>query len=402
MILYKSKMKKQIYFFAALFITMVWYGCKKEDRIDHIDSNAPAPAQISNVKVEAKPGGAILTYKIPKDPNLAYVKAVYEIQPGVFREAKSSYYKDTLALVGYGDTLSHEVKIYSVGKNEKASEAVSINIVPLSPPVKTVFKDLSLVATFGGVKVAFKNELQANLAIVLMVDSTGQGTWAPLTTFYTGALEGSFSARGFKSEQKKFAVFLRDRWNNKSDTLIKQLTPLYEELIPKDKFKVLRLPTDTYMPAESFVLENIFDGKLFWNGLFASSNSSKIPQWFTLDLGQKVVLSRFKEYQLGSDHFYRGSALKAFEIWGSNNPNADGGWTNWVLLGSFKSFKPSGLPMGQTNQDDYNYAAFNGEDFEFKNLVPAVRYIRLKSTESYSSAGQITIAELTFWGQIQP
>ncbi|MGV8879169.1 MAG: DUF5000 domain-containing lipoprotein [Sphingobacteriaceae bacterium] len=395
-------MKKQLYFLAALFLTMVWYGCKREDRIDHIDGNAPAPSQISNVKVTPKPGGAILTYKIPKDANLSYVKAVYEIQPGVFREAKSSYYTDTLALVGYGDTLSHEVKIFSVGKNEKESEPVSVNISALSPPVKTVFKDLRLVASFGGVKVRFQNKLKANLAIVLMVDSTGTGTWAPITTFYTGASEGSFSARGYDPEKKKFAVYLRDRWNNKSDTLVQELVPLFEELILKDKFKVLRLPTDTYQDAGNggYRLENIFDGRLFWDGLFASSNSSKIPQWFTLDLGQKVVLSRFKEYQLGSDHFYRGSALKAFELWGSNSPDADGGWVNWELLGTFKSFKPSGLPMGQTNEEDYNYAAFNGEDFEFDNIVPAFRYIRLKSTESYSSSGQITIAELTFWGQI--
>lgn len=393
-------MKKQIYFFAACLLATVWYGCKREDRIDHIDSSAPAPAQISNVQIEAKAGGAVLTYKIPKDANLAYVKAVYEIQPGVFREAKSSYYTDTLALVGYGDTLSHEVKIYSVGKNEKASEPVSVNVVPLSPPVRTVFKELNLTASFGGVKIEFKNELQANLAIVVMVDSSGLGTWAPVTTFYTGALEGSFFARGFESKEKKFAVFLRDRWDNKSDTLIKPLIPLFEELLPKSNFSVLRLPTDSYTPAESYVLENIFDERYLWNGLFASSNASKIPQWFTLDLGKKVILSRFKEFQLGSDHFYRGSALKAFELWGSNNPDTDGGWNNWELLGSFKSFKPSGLPMGQTNDADYNYAAFLGEDFEFENIVPAVRYIRFKSTESYSSSGQITIAELTFWGQI--
>src|SRR6187402_1051550 len=93
-------------------------GCKKEDRLDHIDPSSPAPAQVSNVTVTAMPGGAMIHYKIPKDPNFFYAKAVYETRPGVFREAKCSYYNDTLALVGYGDTLSHPVKIYSVGKNE--------------------------------------------------------------------------------------------------------------------------------------------------------------------------------------------------------------------------------------------------------------------------------------------
>lgn len=395
-------MYNKIFITAVALLIVISYGCKREDRIDHIDKNAPAPAQISNVTVKAMPGGALLTYKIPTDPNLAYVKAVYEIQPGVYREAKSSFYSDTLSLVGYGDTKSHEVKIFSIGKNEKASDPVSVSVTPLTPPVISAFDDLDIVAAFGGVKVRFKNESQAKLAIQVMVDSTGSGTWAPVTTFYTGALEGAFSARGLKTVQKKFAVYLTDRWNNKSDTLIKELTPIFEELIPKNKFSALRLPTDTYTPADpNYPLEKVYDGKIGWAGLFASANGSKMPQWFTLDLGQKVVLSRFKEHQLESEHFYNSSALKSFEMWGSNNPDADGGWNNWTLLGTFKSFKPSGLPLGQTNQDDYNYGYFNGEDFEFETIGPAIRYIRLKSTESYSSSGQITISELTFFGKIE-
>lgn len=397
-------MKKLIYFFAALLIGILWYSCKKEGRIDHLDINAPAPAQISDVKVEATPGGAILTYKIPKDPNISYVKAVYDIQPGVFREAKSSIYSDTLALVGYGDTLSHEVKIYSVGKNEKVSEAISISISPLSPPVKTVFQNLELIASFGGVRVLFKNTLQANLAIVLMVDSTGQNIWTPVTTFYTGALEGGFSARGFKSKESKFAVFIRDRWNNKSDTLIKLLTPLYEEVIPKTNFKAVHLPTDTYLPAATYVLENAWDGRSDnFQYIFASSNASTLPQWFTMDLGQKVVLSRFKEHQFVSvSHLYYGSAVKTFEVWGSNSPDLDGGWTQWQKFGTFHSFKPSGLPLGKTTIEDVNYAYVNGEDFDFVDVVPAVRYLRFKTLETYSSSGQVIYAELDFWGKLIP
>lgn len=395
-------MKKQIYFFAALLITILWYGCKKEGRIDHLDDNAPAPTQIASVSQVATPGGAILTYKLPKDPNLSYVKAIYEIQPGVFREAKSSIYTDTISIVGYGDTLSHEVKLYSVGKNEKLSPPVSITINPLTPPVKSVFRELTLLASFGGVKVLFKNSLQANIAIVLMMDSTGLDDWAPVSTFYTKALEGSFSARGYDSTERRFAVFVRDRWHNISDTLMKQLKPLYEMEIPKDKFRSVHLPGDQWQNTENLTMEKAWDGLLDWNSSFASTNASKIPHWFTIDLGQKVMLSRMKEHQFPNDHLYRGSAVKAFEIWGSNAPDADGGWTQWQLFGSFKSFKPSGLPLGTLNNDDINYGHFMGEDFDFENVIPAVRYIRFKTTESYSSAGQVTISELTFWGQIQP
>ncbi len=252
---------KKLYFIVTLLMTFFWYGCSKEGRLDFIDANAPAPAQISAVKVDPSPGGAILTYKLPSDPNLGYVKAVYEIQPGVFSEAKSSRYTDTLKLVGFGDTLTHSVKLYSVGNNEKASEPISIDIHPQTPPVKSVFATVVFTNTFGGVNVAFQNPSKADLAIVVMRDSTGNNIWATVNTFYTAAISGNFSARGFDSIPQKFAVYIRDRWNNKSDTLIKMLTPKFEAPITEDTWSALVLPTD-----QTAIAEPPYNIEQMWNG----------------------------------------------------------------------------------------------------------------------------------------
>lgn len=396
-------MKHIIYSVVILLAAAAWVGCSKQGRIDHITDDASVPAQVSDVHVEEVPGGAVITYRLPQDPSLAYVKAVYETQSGMVREAKASYYTDTLRLDGFGDTLAHAVNIYSVGKNEKASEPLTISVVPLTPPVFSVFDSLDLSPTFGGVQVSFRNASQADLAIEVMLDTTGLGTWSPVTTFYTGALEGSFSARGFEATEKKFAVYVRDRWNNKSDTLIKTLTPIYEEQIPKNTWQSLHLPTDTWIPAESYVLEHLWDGVINgYAGIFASSNATTLPQWFTIDLGQKVIISRVVEHQQETSHLYAGSAVKTFELYGSNDPDPDGGWANWQLLGTFHSFKPSGLPMGSITAEDKNYGWFLGEDFAFDHLLPPVRYIRWKSLETYGSSGQVVIAELDIWGQIVP
>lgn len=391
-------MKTVYYFVALLGVTMCMLGCKKEGRMDQIDPDAPAPKQISNVRVTELPGSIMLKYTLPKDENFLYVKAEYEIQPGVFREGKSSSYIDTLTLVGFGDVKPYTVKLYSVGKNEKASEPIVLQVTPKTAPVRTVFEDIQLVSTFGGVKVSFKNESQAKLALVVMVDSTGLNTWAPVTTFYTGALEGSFSARGFKPEEKRFAVFVRDRWSNKSDTLIKPLVPLFEELIPKPWAKY-ELDGDYYKYVETFTVEKMWDNSLAQNsGIFATDGAAPIPQWQTIDLKRKVVLSRMKLFQrIGYE--YAGFCVKTFEIWGSNNPASDGSWDSWQLMGQFNSFKPSGQPAGTVTAEDKQYAAVNGEDFDFE-LLPAVRYVRIKTTSTYGSAGQVVIAELSFWGQM--
>jgi len=396
---------KNLYLIIIFFLALVWWGCSKQERLNFNQSDAPAPAQVTNVKATANPGGATLTYTLPKDPNLSYVKAVYEIQPGVMREAKSSIYSDTLALVGFGDTKSHEVKVYSIGKNEKASDPVTVTITPLTPPVNSVFGTLTMNEAFGGVTVTFTNDTKADISVELMIDTTGKNTWKNLNVLYTAAATGKFSVRGMASVEKRFGVLVRDRWNNISDTLIKNLTPKFEIEIPKTLWKNAKLPTDLWKEVSGgFLIEHLWDNQ--WSVLsgqsFATPNGSPMPQWFTIDLGQKVLMSRFKEHQAPSSHLYVASAVKRFELWGSNNPPADGSFNGWDLLGTFESYKPSGVPLGTTTAEDKNYGNFLGEDFDFVNQPAAYRYIRFKTLETYSSTGQIVIAELTLFGEVQP
>ncbi len=396
-------MKRILFYFFIIIYAACWYGCKEEGNIYYIDPNASVPDQISDLKVENKPGGATITYQIPDDKNLSYVKAVYEIQPGVFREAKSSYYRDTLDLVGFGDTLTHQVRIYSVGRNEKSSEPLSVDVKPLIPPVHSVFTSLTLDATFGGVNVTFENNSQADLAITVMTDTTEQHSWIPLATYYTGSREGGFSTRGLEPKERKFAVFIRDRWNNKSDTLVKILTPLYEELIPKT-WKALHLPGDTWEPSNAnLYLDRVWDDVIRQvNNLFEPKDQVTKPQWFTIDLNQTVIFSRMKLFQrIPANYPYNASWVKAFEIWGTDNYSPDGGWENWVKLGKFDSKIPSGSVWPGYTADDIAYQNA-GEDFDFNQPAPPIRYIRFKLLDTYGGTAKYWLTELTFWGQILP
>lgn len=381
----------------ALSFVVLWQGCRKETNA-YIDSKAPAPAQVKEVSITSTPGGAIITYKIPDDPNLLYIKAEYEIQPNVFREAKSTYYSDSIALVGFGDTLTHEVKIYSVGRNQKESEPLTVEVTPLVPPVISVFESLELDPTFGGVFASFKNATEASLSMtIIAADSLGLGTWEPLETYYTGESEGGFSARGLDTVRRKFGVYVQDHWHNRSDTLIAYLSPRFEELIPKSKFSALQLPSDNWEPVQpKYNMENLWDGiELESENIFAPW-TKPLPEWFSIDLGQKIILSRMKLFQRIS-YPYNGFWVKKFAVWGSNTPGDN--WDNWELLATFDYKTPSGLPWPQYTADDLAYAR-TGQDFPFPDGIPAVRYIRVEVIENYSMTGQFAIGELTFWGQI--
>ncbi|RZM30406.1 MAG: DUF4959 domain-containing protein [Pedobacter sp.] len=393
-------MKRLIIYIGLLIINISIFGCSKSERLDYLDENQPAPAQVSGVVVNATPGGAIINYRLPDDRNLSYVKAVYEIQPGVFRERRSSRYHDTLSLEGFGSVADQQVKLYSVGRNEKLSDPVLVTVKPLTPPVLSVFETADMTATFGGVKVTFDNISRANLAVVVIADTSGKNTWAPITTFFTSIEKGNYAARGMSNVERKVGLFIKDRWGNVSDTLIKTMTPLPEQFIPKNNFKLVKLPTDTWQNTFNYTIDKI------WNGVtnnpedvFIVSATYPVPQWFTIDLGLSATFSRMKVYQRAR-YPYIAPMIKTFEIYGSNNPDAGGGWGTWQLLGTFTSVKPSGLPFGQTNTEDVDYAVINGEDFDFDGTMAPVRYIRFKTLDTWAAGGGVQTSEISFWGQV--
>src|SRR3546814_18531628 len=80
------------------------------------------------------------------------------------------------------------------------------------------------------------NQYEADLSLgVVTPDSTG--TWAAAGIHYTQQPEIRFSIRGYEPVERKFGVFIKDRWGNTSDTLYSDNLPLFEEEIDRSDFK---------------------------------------------------------------------------------------------------------------------------------------------------------------------
>ncbi|MDR2271082.1 MAG: discoidin domain-containing protein [Sphingobacterium sp.] len=167
--------------------------------------------------------------------------------------------------------------------------------------------------------------------------------------------------------------------------------PIFERQVDKSKFKEYVLPTDV-RDAWDWLMPYLWDEKYGTPG-FASTNGTS--QWFTFDMGESVSISKFKTWQ-ATDRIFRGESIKRFEIWGSNNPAADGSWESWTKLVDCQSVKPSGLPVGETTAADIDYAK-GGEEFKFPKGSPKVRYIRIKVLETWGNGSFITMGELGVW-----
>ncbi len=393
-----SNMKNIFIYKCIIFLILVFFACKEEANSPLVVGDKPDP--ITEYTVESLPGGAKIVYKINSEDFL-YAKVVYEILPGVKREAKSSLYRNYLTVDGFGKEGKYNVELYAVGKGEVESEPTKIEIETLTPPYITAFNNIKMNATFGGINVEYKNEDEDNLVFnIIYIDTTNH--WKHVYSHYTRFAEGNFTVRGFDTLNIKFGAYVRDRWGNISDTLTATYKPLFESLLDYSKIKAMKLPGEVWQAhtgAPHLVIEKVWNNNTSASDdCFHTTPNSGMPQHFSFDMGDIVKLSRFKYFQRPST-LWRAGNPKVFELWGSNNPDPNGSWDNWTKIGTFTAIKPSGLPVGTETSEDLELARA-GLDFDIPITTEPYRYYRWNTIETMANVTYISIAELTFWGSV--
>lgn len=384
------KMNKNI---LALFILAIIAFACEEEPVGQQPLDAEAPGSISNVKVENTPGGAIITYDLPADEDLLYVKCVYSRTEDETNEAKSSMYSAELVIEGFGDTNEHQVTLIAVDRSRNESEPVTTTIKPLPPPVLTIGETLMLEADFGGVTANWENSDQAEIVVVLLKEDENE-EYIEEKIAYTTLIEGKMSLRGLDTIPGNFGVYVQDRWENKSEIVYATVTPLYETQFDPARFKELSLPGD-FGSAWGWVMPRLWDGDI--NTGFHTENGTGIwPHFFTFDMGQTGKISRVIKYQRRGYEYTNGS-LRNWEVWGAAELDPSGSWDSWTKLIDCKGIKPSGLPLGQTTAEDLEWA-HAGEEFPGDLSNPPVRYIRIKVTENWSGTDFLHCMEMHFFG----
>jgi hypothetical protein len=377
-------------------------ACKKMDDLGPLENNGTPPAPVSNGKVENLKGEARITYTLPGDEDLLYVKAVYEIRPGVKREAKASFYTNNLLVDGFKDTSVTEVSLYAVNRSEVASEPYKVTVKPLMPAYLSSFDSLKVAATFGGINIQTANPDAKPLSIiVLLKDQHGQ--WSQYGAVYSSLKAINQSLRGMDTTKKSFAFYIRDQFQNQSDTLFANLSPLYETLIPKSGFTEYPMTGDLAVNAYGRQMRNLWDG--VYNGWgsaicsYETITDTTNGVWFTFDMGVTAQLSRFTWWHYPDPRYFENASMKVYELWGSNNPSPGGGWAGWTKLVECREKKPSGLPYGTENSDDVA-AGQAGSGWEIPITAPPVRYIRVRHRYNWSGLRQtLTGCEISIYGK---
>ncbi len=404
-------MNKNILLYIALLLSSTLFlACEEEDHGPAYNDGI-APGVVTVKEVKPTPGGAVIKYQLPSDQDLLYVQANYILENGRKMQVRSSIYIDSLSLQGYGTVGTYPVELFAVDRGGNKSEPIETQIQTLKSPVNTIFSTIQLRETFGGVNITWTNESRSPVAFIMMAlpDSMkNKVAIEEFETIYSKAKTGNMSLRGFGNVPHDFAVVVRDRWDNLSDTLRVNLTPLLEVELDKGLFKEVVLPGDVpavprWNPSSNSTMPQLWDDDSN-NRLVCTDGDMPEDYSYTFDLGVKTNLSRMKFWQFtqgNGTYLYFDAQYEVFEVWGATELDASGSFDSWTLLKECEVVKPSGLPSARENfTAEDREIAFNGHDFEFPVGTPEVRYIRIKVIKTFSNLTWASCGEMSFYGQI--
>lgn len=379
---------------------MTFISCKRElYSPGQISLNTTPPGIVTNIKVVNGPGSAKLSYTLPGDDDLSYVKATYKVNDKVTREAIASYYNNELTLEGFGEVKPYKVVIVAVDQSKNESAPVEVIVNPEKAPVHMARESLTILQNFGGIYLHWLNPEKKDLNIEVDVDDPeNKGFFIQNNVIYSDEADPFANIRGFKPEPRTFRITIVDRWGNRSEPLVAEITPLEEiQIDPKKFVATINFPENSSV----YTKEKAFNGVIGNEGLISQTPNIPRPQ-LTIDLGRTVKFSRMVQWQRDDpslNYLYNHLNTRTFKIWASNTPPSTDGWdyTGWTLIHDGEIIKPSGLPLSQLTSDDRQQAAA-GHTVDFSIDMPAYRYFRYELTNNWSNNLRFQVSEIKIYG----
>ncbi|GHV65544.1 hypothetical protein FACS1894199_06500 [Bacteroidia bacterium] len=404
-----KSMKNSI--FAVCICCLLFSACS-EDPIGQYSVDSTPPKPVSNPQVTNFRGGATITYDLPDETDLLCVQAQFTLPNGKKQDIKVSSFSNVLTVKGFGRSQEYTLSLVAVDKSQNESTPVEVLIKPDDAIIYDVVNSVETKVSFGGFRVNWENATQDEV-VVTFLKKNATGKYEMVDAIYSTEQNAQRAIRGQEAVPTTFAVFVRDKYNNHTDTVdFELMTPYVEQLIDNKNFREMPL-----LPAFSLYSWSYPSLSVLWDDVLVAVGSAyqtvyqfnaapaDINKYFTMDLGAKVKLSRFKMWGR-TDYYFRLYHPLDFYLMGTNDltvaqnsASTDAEWGGPII--NCISHRPSGLGADvEAIGEDFEYAAA-GEEFEFTGDEPAVRYIRFKMRENWNSTpgAPCHIAELRFWGE---
>ena len=394
-------MKTNKILYILIIPLILLYGCNNDESQD---SNPPGVLTIQNISPTN--GGGIISYILPEDSDILFVRAEYTNSLGVDVYRVSSSHNDSIEIDGLNQNTPVQVRLFVVDQSENMSEPVEIEFTPLPSFIFLVQQSISISPDLGGVKLEWENIAEKTVYVHLHIVN---GDSEDVRILSSNNVNESIFVRGLESIEMTFLTKVEDFDGNITELEEKgTLTPLFEEMIDKSTWTLM---------SQLSVNGNAWEGQTtaFWDDIVDTAETNSDNSYFiiwrdqnggtlnwpldiVINLNKNILIHRFKVWQrafwyngpTGIPYYYQEENMRSFNLYASNNA------IDWILLGEFDIGDPSD-ENGNIPQD-YIDAAANGHDFDLDAVSEPFRYLKFSITSNFGSDTYVHGSEISLWG----
>ena len=384
-------------------ISLILVGCEESN----IGDTTP-PGELTVVSITPTNGGGIITYELPQDDDILFVRADYTNAQGedVFRVSSKS--NNHIEISGMVEAEAVEISLRVVDENENESNSVIVSLIPERSFIYEILDNISLVEDLGGVRVYWENQVEKTVFIYFYIKVDGEEEVRILSS----SLKTNYQfIRGLAAVPTNISVKVEDFDGNSTSILeLGEFTPLFEEKIDKTTWSLV---------SNLSINGNAYEGRTvnFWDDVVdtAATNSDNsyfiinrsdnggVLRWpldIVIDLNKTVKINRFKVWQRaywynGPDattpYYYQAEKLREFDLFVSNDK------IEWELLGSFDIGDPKNSD-GEIPAEKIEEAA-SGHDFNLNEISPNFRFLKFSIRSNYGSDSFTHGSEISIFGR---
>ena len=387
-----------------LFLTILIFAinsCSKQD-----DGDTTPPSVLTVDSVTPTNGGGIISYTLPNDDDILYVRAEYTNSNGVDVSRASSSYNNSIEIDGLNQTTALTITLYVVDENYNQSAPIYVELVPLESFIYLVQESIEVNTDLGGFRITWENIQSKTVYVFVHINN---GIEEEIRILSSNNYSESIAVRGLPSEEITISTRIED-FDENSTTLEEKgtLTPLFEQVIDKSTWTLV---------ASQSVDGNAWEGASvnFWDDVIDTTNNNSDNSYFmiwrdlnggslnwpldlVIDLNKNVKVTRFTVWQRAywyngpSDipYYYQEENMKSFTMYASNDAQV------WEELGQFDIGDPRDSE-GNIPQSALDSAA-NGHEFELDEVSESFRYLKFTVTSNYGSEAYVNGSEITMYG----
>tara|TARA_B100001094_G_scaffold80574_1_gene76792 strand:- start:164 stop:1363 length:1200 start_codon:yes stop_codon:yes gene_type:complete len=394
-------MKTRNFLSVFLFSLILLISCDENESGDTV-----APGSITIENIIPTNGGGIISYSLPGDSDILFVRAEYTNSLGDDVYRVSSSHNNSVEIDGLNQDTPINVRLYVVDESQNISDPTEVEFTPLPSFIYLVQESISISPELGGVRIEWENIAEKTVYVHLHIVN---GDDEEIRILSSDKEFENISVRGLESVETTFLTKVEDFDGNITDLEEKAtISPLFEEMIDKSTWTLVD---------NLSVNGNAWEGSTvnFWDDVVdtAATNSDNsyfiiwrdqnggVLNWpldIVINLNKNVQVHRFKVWQrafwyngpTGIPYYYQEENMRSFDLFASNNAQ------DWTLLGQFDIGDPSDQD-GNISQDFIDAAA-EGHDFDLEGVSDAFRYLKFSITSNFGSDTYVHGSEITLWG----